>query len=432
MSVNLITLGCAKNLVDSEKLLQQLRYNGFEVYHDSDVLTDTVIINTCGFISDAKAESVDTILRFVEAKKNGQIRKLIVTGCLSQRYADELIKEIPEVDAFFGVHQEPGIIKYLEGKYNYGIWHERFLTTPSHYSYLKISEGCNRNCSFCIIPSIRGKQVSLPVEIILREAEFLSDRGVKELILVAQDLISYGMDIYRKKAIGELLKELTQLKKIEWIRLHYIYPLGFPPEEISGFINSSPKICKYLDIPIQHISDRILKEMKRGHGRSEIESLLKKVRENVPDIAIRSTLITGFPGESEKEFDELRRFIINARFERLGVFSYSEEEGTMAARKLKDDVPEDVKRARKDELLSIQESISLDLNSQKIGRIYRVLIDRKENGFYAGRTESDSPEIDNEVLVPVNSGTLIPGMFYNIRITGASEFDLFGKPEVLE
>ena len=425
-SVNLVTLGCSKNLVDSEKLLRQLDANGFLSFHNSEEYTDVVIINTCGFILDAKSESIETILSYADAKKKGFIKKLIVTGCLSQRYGVTLKSEIPEVDAYFGVNQEADLISSLGGNYYTGLLNERTLTTPSHYAYLKISEGCNRLCSFCTIPSIRGKQISRPIEDIMKEAAFLVNEGVKEILLVAQDLTSYGLDLYKNKSIGILLTELCSIQNLEWIKLHYAYPMGFPVNELISIFNNNPKICKYLDVPVQHISENILKTMNRGHGRRDIEDMLNQLRKGIPGIAIRTTIITGFPGETEKDFIELKEFITTAKFERLGVFTYSEEEGTAAA-KLLNDVPDEIKNARKEELLEIQQDISFQLNNDKIGKVFKVIIDGEEGEFYTGRTEHDSPEIDNEVLIPKSSVDLRPGQFCEVIITDALEFDLYGE-----
>jgi len=425
-SVNIITLGCVKNLVDSEKLMRQLNENGFITSHNSPDFTDIIIINTCGFILDAKTESVETILSYVNARKRGLIRQLIVIGCLSERYKEALQQEIPEVDMFFGVSQEKELLHSMGGNYYTRLVHERVLTTPPHYSYLKISEGCNRNCSFCTIPYIRGRQVSRPIDELLKEAEFLTGQGVREILLIAQDLTSYGTDIYYKRSLGTLLNELIKLDRLEWIRLHYLYPVGIHADEIISAMKNSSKICKYLDLPIQHISDKILRSMNRGHGRAEIESTLENFRQEIPDIAIRTTLITGFPGETDRDFEELKEFIHQFRFDRLGVFTYSQEEGTNAAG-LIDDVPKEIKELRKEEIVSIQENISLHSNLCKIGRKYKVIIDREEGEFYAGRTEYDSPEIDNEVLIPVNSSGLRIGQFYETLITDAIEYDLFGE-----
>jgi len=426
-SLNVVTLGCSKNLVDSEKILRQFKENGFKAVHNSEEYTDIVIINTCGFILDAKNESIDTILSYVQAKQNGLIKKLIVTGCLSQRYAESLKKEIPEVDSFFGVNQEKDILKSLGGNYHAGILNQRVITTPSHYAYLKIAEGCNHNCSFCAIPLIRGKQVSIPVEDLVSEAKFLISNGVKELILIAQDLTSYGTDLYKKKYLGTLLSELDKLEGLEWIRLHYSYPLGFPVEEILSLMKNSTKICNYLDIPIQHINDKVLQGMKRGHGRKEIEEVINSFRKEIPDIALRTTIITGFPGETAKEFKELFEYIEEIKFDRLGVFTYSEEEDTEAAKSMKDTVSEKVKEERKSKIMMLQESISLQKNIEKIGKRYKVLIDSIEGAYYVGRTEHDSPEIDNEVLIESSSAKLKPGDFCIVEVTDAQEFDLYAK-----
>jgi ribosomal protein S12 methylthiotransferase len=426
-SLNVITLGCSKNLVDSEKLLRQFEENGFIASHNSAEFTDVVIINTCGFILDAKNESIETILSYAQAKKQGFIRKLIVTGCLSQRYAESLKQEIPEVDAYFGVNQEKDILSALGGNYHAGLINQRILTTPSHYAFLKIAEGCNRSCAFCAIPLIRGKQVSIPVDYLISETQFLISRGVKEIILIAQDLTSYGTDLYKKKYLGTLLRELDQLKGLEWIRLHYSYPLAFPVAEIIQLMKNSEKICKYLDIPIQHISDKILYKMNRGHGRAEIDAVINSFRKEIPDIALRTTLITGFPGETEEDFQELYNYVEQTRFDRLGVFTYSEEEDTPAALTQKDDIPEEVKSERKSRIMSLQENISLEKNLDKIGKEYKVLIDSLEGEFYVGRTEYDSPEIDNEVLINKGSADLKPGDFCRTLVFDAQEFDLYAE-----
>jgi ribosomal protein S12 methylthiotransferase len=426
-SLNIITLGCSKNLVDSEKLLLQFDENGFITSHNSAEFTDVVIINTCGFILDAKNESIETILSYAQAKKQGFIRKLIVTGCLSQRYAESLKKEIPEVDAFFGVNQEKEIINALGGNYHAGMLNQRILTTLSHYAFLKVAEGCNRSCAFCAIPAIRGKQVSVPIEDLVSEAKFLISKGVKELILIAQDLTSYGTDLYKKKYLGTLLRELDQLDGLDWIRLHYNYPMGFPSDEIIPLMKNSNKICKYLDIPIQHISDKILHNMNRGHGRKEIEEVIGGFRKEIPGVAIRTTLITGFPGETQQEFQELYDYVEKTRFDRLGVFTYSEEDDTPAANNQKDNIPEKIKEERKNQIMSLQESISLEKNLEKIGNEYKVLIDSIEGEFYVGRTEHDSPEIDNEVLINRSTADLKPGDFCQVRIFDAQEFDLYAE-----
>lgn len=425
-SLNLVTLGCSKNLVDSEKLLRQLKENGYSISHNSPGYSDIVIINTCGFILDAKNESVETILSYADAKKKGFVRKLIVTGCLSQRYENALKREIPEVDAFFGVNREKELLQVLGGSYHAGLLNHRILSTPSHYAYLKVSEGCNRNCSFCAIPLIRGKHVSFPLDDLVQEAELLASSGVKEIILIAQDLTSYGTDRYKQKELSGLIRKLEEIRGLEWIRLHYIYPQGFPVDEIIRIMKNSEKVCRYLDIPIQHINDRILKEMNRGHGRIEIESLIDKFRTELPEAALRTTIITGFPGETDEEFDELYQYIGAVRFDRLGVFTYSEEEGTSAAREKTDSVDEQVKEERKKRILELQEGISLEKNYSRIGEICKVLIDRIEGEFLVGRTEFDSPEVDNEVLINKGSSGLKPGDFCSVEITTAEEFDLYG------
>ncbi len=427
MRVNLVTLGCAKNLVDSEKLLRQLKENGHTVLHNENDHADAVIVNTCGFILDAKTESVDTVLSWVEAKKKGLIRKLIVMGCLSERYRNSLRKEIPEVDGFFGVYDHEAILTALGSRYYAGILQQRVLTTPSHYAYLKISEGCNRRCAFCAIPSIRGRQRSETMENLVQEATFLAGNGVKELLLIAQDLTSYGTDIYHRKKLPQLLEKLTEIPGIEWVRLHYTYPLGFPAAEIIDLMKAHPEICRYLDIPVQHVNDGILQSMRRGHGRREIEEIIGAFRKEIPGIIIRTTAITGFPGEGTKEFEELKMFIQSTRFDRLGVFTYSHEEKTPAANLLSDDIPEQTKRQRMEELMTIQEKISLEKNTEKIGTTVRVIIDGREGEYYTGRTEGDSPGVDNEVLIPAAEKELNTGHFYDVLIREAGEFDLFGS-----
>jgi ribosomal protein S12 methylthiotransferase len=416
-------MGCPKNLVDSEKILGQLNPQKFDLFHDSEKPADIVIINTCGFINDAKEESIETILHNVEAKKQGFVKKVIVTGCLSQRYHEELIKEIPEVDAWFGSDDASKLFEFIKQDYNQDL-DNRFVTTPSHYAYLKISEGCDRFCAFCAIPLIRGVYHSFPIEKLVKEAKLLADKGVKELLLVAQDLNYYGYDLENKHLLAPLLEELSKIDGIEWIRLHYAYPQNFP-EDVINIMANNPKVCKYIDIPLQHISDRILKEMRRGHGKKEILELLNNFRNKIPDISIRTTMMVGFPGETEVEYNELLEFIKEAKFERLGVFTYSPEEGTTAY-SLKDNISEKVKRERADKLMDIQQSISFDNNTSKIGKVFKVLIDREEAEHFVGRTEFDSPEIDNEVLI--NKATSIKvGEFVNVKITDAAEFELFGE-----
>jgi len=427
MKVNVVTLGCAKNLVDSEKLLRQLKENGHTLLHDSEEKADAVIVNTCGFILDAKTESVDTVLSWVEAKKRGDIDMLIVMGCLSERYSASLKHEIPEVDGFFGVNHHQDVLNVLGGRYYAGLLAERVLTTPSHYAYLKVSEGCNRQCAFCAIPAIRGKQKSVPIAELVEEATFLAGSGVKELLLIAQDLTSYGTDLYDKKALPELIEKLTAVSGIEWIRLHYTYPHGFPVDEIISLMKSHPKICRYLDIPVQHVNDGILKSMRRGHGRKEIEDIIHTFRREIPSIVVRTTVITGFPGEGKDEYAELKAFIEDIKFDRMGVFTYSHEENTPAARLLKDNIPEKTKQHRMEELMSVQEKISLEKNTGKIGKIFNVLIDSREGDYFIGRTEGDSPEVDNEVLIRAEDGNLSAGQFCNVIIEEAGEFDLFGR-----
>lgn len=425
--VNVITLGCSKNLVDSENLITQLRGNEFEVSHDSeDDDANVVIINTCGFIDLAKKESIDTIVEHAELKKAGVIEKLYVTGCLSQRYKDDLEEEIPEVDAFFGTMEMPALLARMDADYKVELLGERQITTLPHYAYLKISEGCNRTCSFCAIPLMRGQHVSRPVEEIVFEASNLAKRGVKELMLIAQELTYYGLDIYKKRDLPRLLEALAGVEGIEWIRLHYAYPSKFPLEILDA-IKAHPKICNYLDMPLQHASDRVLDLMRRQITRKETEELIAQIREKVPGIAIRTTFLVGHPGETEEDFEELLDFVQKMQFERVGVFQYSHEESTRAY-DLPDDVPEEVKAERAARLMEVQEEISLAKNEAKVGKIFKVLFDRKEGKYFIGRTESDSPEVDNEVLVEAKKNTYIRlGDFANIRITGAEEHDLYGE-----
>jgi ribosomal protein S12 methylthiotransferase len=425
--INIITLGCSKNLVDSEKLMKQIRTGGFDVVHDGDDLSaSSVIINTCGFINEAKEESIDTILRFIEAKRSGIIENLYVIGCLSERYMNELKKEIPEVSRYFGVSSIKEILGELGTGYRKELDLNRILTGPGHYAYLKIAEGCDRTCAFCAIPMIRGKYVSRPIEEVVDEARILSENGVKELILVAQDLSYYGLDLYKKQMLPDLVYKLSQTESVKWIRLHYLYPANFP-FQILDVMKSSRKICRYIDLPIQHISDRVLKLMKRSHGSNETKELLQRIRIEIPDAAIRTTLIVGHPGEGKKEFAELRDFISGFRFDRLGVFPYSHEEGTHAFRDYSDLVSDKTKGSRVSELMEIQQSIAEDQNRRKEGKILKVIIDRREGEYYAGRTEYDTPEVDQEVLISSHFN-LQPGNFYDIRINGSTGFDLFGEP----
>lgn len=425
--INIVTLGCSKNLVDSEKLLKQLNTGGFEVIHNSDELeAGTVIVNTCGFINDAKEESIDTILRFVKAQKSGKIDNLYVMGCLSERYMDALKSEIPEVKKYFGVNNMSDILSELGVKLRSDLLTERTLTGPGHYAYLKVSEGCDRTCAFCAIPAIRGRYVSRPIEELVKEAEELAQSGVKELILIAQDLSYYGLDIYKKQSLTELVAELLKIESFEWIRLHYLYPANFPMSLIP-LIRDNPRICKYIDIPVQHITDNMLGLMRRSHDRLETEAVLSKIRNEIPDAVIRTTLIAGHPGETEEDYRELLEFITSFRFDRLGVFAYSHEEDTWSYKNMKDEIPQEVKEARVAELMEIQQNISAELNEKKIGKTCKVLIDRKEGEYFIGRTEFDSPEVDQEVLIPIQY-KLESGNFYNILITESADFDLYGRP----
>lgn len=425
MTVNILTLGCSKNLVDSEHLLAQFRAAGYKVLHNAyEAAAEVVIINTCGFILDAKEESVDTILSYINEKRLGNIHKLFVMGCLSERYREELTREMPEVDGFFGVWDMPAILEAMGNRLDQRLLHERELTTPSHYAYLKISEGCNRTCAFCAIPGIRGTQRSISIDDLLKESKSLVSKGVKEMILIAQDLTNYGIDLYGKRALPELLKELVKIEELGWIRLHYAYPTGFP-EEVIDLMASEEKICNYMDIPIQHVNNHILTTMGRGHDREKLERLLDKFRKQIPDVALRTTVLTGFPGETEEAFAELHDFIKAFRFERLGVFPYSHEEGTPAYKNFQDSIPDQVKSDRAGAIMELQQDISLQLNEEKVGKTFKVLIDRREEGYFVGRTQYDSPEVDNEVLVEVSQQLTI-GHFYQVKITGAREFDLYG------
>lgn len=426
--INIVTLGCSKNVVDSEKLLKQLNSGGYEVTYNSDEEnTGTVIINTCGFINDAKEESIDTILRFVKAQKTGRIENLYVMGCLSERYAEALKNEIPEVNKYFGVNNMGDILAELGVRLNSELLTERSLTGPGHYAYLKISEGCSRTCAFCAIPAIRGRYISRPVEDIVKEALGLAANGVRELILIAQDLSYYGIDLYKKQMLPELVTELLKIESLEWIRLHYLYPANFPADLIP-LIKNNPRICRYIDIPIQHITDNMLDLMKRSHNRNSTESLLNTLRKEIPDAVIRTTLITGHPGETEQDFLEMKDFIGKFRFNRLGVFAYSHEEDTYSYINYEDDIPSEVKEQRLSELMELQQGISAELNEAFVGTTIKVIIDRKEGQFFIGRTEFDSPEVDQEVLITTDYNLTI-GNFYNIFINNATEFDLYGKPE---
>jgi len=424
--VHVITLGCSKNLVDSENLITQLEHNQFKVKHNPTTKpADIIVVNTCGFIDRAKQESIDTILEYAQLKNEGKIKKLYVTGCLSQRYRDNLMEEIVEVDDFFGTLEMPALLKRFNVDYKSELIGERQITTPSHFAYLKISEGCNRTCSFCAIPLMRGKHISQPIESLVDQAKHLAKVGVKEIILIAQELTYYGLDLYKKRALSELIDKLSEVEGIEWIRLHYAYPSKFPLE-ILDVIRMNPKVCNYLDIPLQHIADPVLSRMKRQITSSESRDLIKQIRDKVPDIALRTTMLVGFPGESEDDFDQLSRFIEEVRFDRLGVFQYSHEEDTSAFL-FEDNVPADVKEQRASELMKIQEPISESLNQQKIGKDYKVLFDRKESGYFVGRTEFDSPEVDNEVLVPSKENYIRIGDFAQVTITDATAYDLYAK-----
>ncbi len=427
--VNIVTLGCSKNLVDSEVLLTQLRGNNVDATHEAENDdANVVVINTCGFIDNAKQESIDTILRYVDAKGEGLVEKVYVTGCLSQRYAGELEKEIPEVDSWFGTRDLPRLLKTLKADYKHELVGERLLTTHNHYAYLKISEGCDRPCSFCAIPLMRGGHTSRPIEELVKEANHLVKGGTKELLLIAQDSTYYGLDLYKKRNLAELLNRLADVQGVEWIRLHYAFPTGFPLD-VLDVMRERPNICNYLDIPLQHGSTEVLKQMRRGTTRQKQEELIHTIREKVPGIAIRTTFIAGHPGEGRAEFEEMLDFAERMRFERLGVFTYSHEENTHAYG-MEDSVPDEEKQQRADELMELQESISAELNQQKIGKKYKVLIDKKESGYYVGRTEHDSPEVDNEVLIDASQHYLRVGDFADVTITDASEFDLYGAPQI--
>ncbi|XQP85386.1 MAG: 30S ribosomal protein S12 methylthiotransferase RimO [Candidatus Pollutiaquabacter aromativorans] len=425
--VNVITLGCSKNIYDSEVLMGQLSANKFDVVHEStEDDAAIVIINTCGFIDNAKQESIDTILAYAQAREAGKIEKLIVTGCLSERYKPELEKEIGNVDGFFGTRDLPRLLKSLGADYKHELIGERLLTTPAHYAYLKISEGCDRPCSFCAIPLMRGKHASIPKEQLVEQARLLSAKGTRELILIAQDLTYYGLDLYGKRELADLIRQLAAVDGIRWIRLHYAFPSGFPME-VLDVMRELPNVCNYIDIPLQHIADPMLKSMRRGITREKTVELVKEMRERVPGIAIRTTLITGYPGETEKDFEAMREWVRETRFDRLGVFTYSHEENTHAFR-LTDDVPEEIKRERAEAIMAVQQEISAQKNQELVGRILPVLIDRKEGNHFIGRTEYDSPEVDNEVLIDAREHFLRIGDFTTVRIIRAEEFDLYAEP----
>jgi ribosomal protein S12 methylthiotransferase len=427
-SINVVTLGCSKNVYDSEVLMGQLRANGKEVTHEAPAHKEgnIIVINTCGFIDNAKEESVNTILSYVDKKEQGLVDKVFVTGCLSERYKPDLIKEIPDVDQYFGTTELPLLLKALGADYKHELLGERLTTTPKNYAYLKISEGCDRPCSFCAIPLMRGKHVSQPIEKLVKEAQGLAKNGVKELILIAQDLTYYGLDIYKKRNLAELLENLVKVEGIEWIRLHYAFPTGFPMDVLE-LMKKEPKICNYLDIPLQHISDNILKSMRRGTTYEKTTNLIKEFRAMVPEMGIRTTLIVGYPGETEEDFQILKNWVEKMRFERLGCFTYSHEENTHAYN-LVDDVPQEVKQQRANEIMEVQSQISWELNQEKIGKTFKCVIDRKEGPYFVGRTEFDSPDVDNEVLIDASKHYLKTGEFVNIKITDAAEFDLYGEP----
>lgn len=421
--INVVTLGCSKNVYDSEVLMGQLKANGKEVAHEEE--GNVVVINTCGFINNAKEESVNTILEFMQKKEAGEVDKVFVTGCLSERYKPDLQKEIPDVDAYFGTTELPQLLKALGADYKHELIGERLTTTPKNYAYLKIAEGCDRPCSFCAIPLMRGKHKSTPIEDLVTEAEKLAANGVKELILIAQDLTYYGLDLYKKRNLAELLEALVKVDGIEWIRLHYAFPTGFPLD-VLDVMKREPKLCNYLDIPLQHISDDILKSMRRGTTKEKTTKLIKQFREAVPEMTIRTTLIVGYPGETEENFQELKRWVQDMRFERLGCFTYSHEENTHAYN-LEDDVPEEVKQERANEIMEIQSQISWELNHAKIGQEFKVVIDRKEGNYFVGRTEFDSPDVDNEVLIEASTTYLKTGEYAQVKITDAADFDLYAE-----
>jgi ribosomal protein S12 methylthiotransferase len=424
--VNVVTLGCSKNIVDSEVLMGQLKANNFQVEHEStEDDSSIVIINTCGFIDNAKQESIDTIIRYADAKSKGLVDKVYVTGCLSERYRPELEKEIPTVDGYFGTRELPRLLKTLKADYKHELVGERLLTTPHHYSYFKIAEGCDRPCSFCAIPLMRGGHVSKSIEELVKEAKHLAKNGTKELMLIAQDLTYYGLDLYKKRNLAELLKHISDVEGIEWIRLHYAFPAGFPMD-VLDVMNERKNICNYLDMPLQHITDNMLKSMRRGTTKQKTIDLVNEMRAKVPGIAIRTTLIAGYPGETQKDHEEMLEWVEQTRFERLGIFAYSHEENTHAY-SLKDNVPAKVKQARTEAVMELQQGISFDLNQQKVGKTYNVLFDKKEGEHFIGRTEFDSPEVDNEVLVAASKDFVRVGDFANVKITSAEDYDLYGE-----
>ncbi|WP_374442545.1 30S ribosomal protein S12 methylthiotransferase RimO [Epilithonimonas sp.] len=421
--INVVTLGCSKNVYDSEVLMGQLEASGKNVVHEEK--GDVVVINTCGFIDNAKEESINTILEYVDLKNQGIVEKVFVTGCLSERYKPDLEREIPDVDQYFGTRDLPVLLKHLGADYKHELVGERLTTTPKHYAYLKISEGCDRPCSFCAIPLMRGGHISTPIEKLVTEAQKLAKKGVKELILIAQDLTFYGLDIYKKRALGELLQELIKVEGIEWIRLHYAFPTGFP-EDVLDIIKTEPKICNYIDIPLQHINTELLKAMKRGTSFEKTNALLDKFREKVPDMAIRTTLIVGFPGETDEIFEELKQWVRDQRFDRLGCFTYSHEENTTAF-VLEDNIPDEIKQRRVEEIMEIQQQISWEKNQEKVGKVFKCIFDRKEGDYFVGRTEYDSPDVDNTVLVPAKDVYISIGDFADVKIISAEDYDLIGE-----
>ena len=426
-TIDIITLGCSKNLVDSEKLMRQLEANGYKVTHDSpNPQGEIAVINTCGFIGDAKEESINMILEFCEAKEEGRLNKLYVMGCLSERYLKELEVEIPQVDKFYGKFNWNELLADLGKAYNNEIAIERTLTTPKHYAYLKISEGCDRSCAYCAIPIITGKHTSRPMEEIIDEVKLLVSQGVKEFQIIAQELTYYGVDLYKSQKLPELIERIAQVPGVEWIRLHYAYPTHFP-EDLFRVMRENDNVCKYMDIALQHISDNMLTRMRRNVSKSETYDLIEKFRCEVPGIHLRTTLMVGFPGETEEDFEQLKEFVQKARFDRMGAFAYSEEEGTYAAETYEDSIPQEVKQVRLDELMAIQQGISAELSQAKIGQEIKVIIDRKEGEYYIGRTQFDSPEVDPEVLIKADGKRLFSGRFYNVRITNADDFDLYGE-----
>ena len=426
-TIDIITLGCSKNLVDSEKLMRQLEANGYKVTHDSpNPQGEIAVINTCGFIGDAKEESINMILEFCEAKEEGRLKKLYVMGCLSERYLKELEVEIPQVDKFYGKFNWNELLADLGKEFHDEMAIERTLTTPKHYAYLKISEGCDRSCAYCAIPIITGKHTSRPMEEIIDEVKLLVSQGVKEFQIIAQELTYYGVDLYKSQKLPELIEKIAQVPGVEWIRLHYAYPTHFP-EDLFRVMRENDNVCKYMDIALQHISDNMLTRMRRHVSKSETYDLIEKFRKEVPGIHLRTTLMVGFPGETEEDFEELKEFVQKARFDRMGAFAYSEEEGTYAAEAYEDSIPQEVKQARLDELMALQQEISADLSHSKIGQEFKVIIDRKEGEYYIGRTQFDSPEVDPEVLIKADGKRLFSGRFYQVRITNADDFDLFGE-----